>query len=68
MGSMPSRCAFFNVYGPGQDGAGGYASVIPRFIDMMSIGEGSDTVHGDGSQTRDFVHVRDVSAAILQVA
>ena len=33
---------------------------------MMSIGE-APTVHGDGSQTRDFVHVRDVSVAILKL-
>jgi nucleoside-diphosphate-sugar epimerase len=57
---------FFNVYGPGQSATGGYASVIPKFIDMMSIGE-APTVHGDGSQTRDFVHVRDVSVAILKL-
>jgi len=57
---------FFNVYGPGQDGAGGYASVIPRFIEMMSKGN-APIIYGNGSQTRDFVHVRDVSAAILQL-
>jgi UDP-glucose 4-epimerase len=57
---------FFNVYGPGQSATGGYASVIPKFVDMVSMGE-APTIYGDGSQTRDFVHVRDVSMAILKL-
>lgn len=57
---------FFNVYGPGQSATGGYASVIPKFIEMISMGK-APTIYGDGSQTRDFVHVYDVSVAILKL-
>jgi nucleoside-diphosphate-sugar epimerase len=56
---------FFNVYGPGQAGNHPYASVIPRWIEAVRAGKGI-TVYGDGSQTRDFVHVRDVAAALYQ--
>ncbi|MBI4066029.1 NAD-dependent epimerase/dehydratase family protein [Candidatus Kaiserbacteria bacterium] len=54
---------FFNVYGLGQSGNHPYASVIPRWIEMLKK-EKSITIYGDGSQTRDFVHVRDVAEAI----
>lgn len=55
---------FFNVYGPGQPTDNAYASVIPLFIDLMARGL-PVTIHGDGGQTRDFVHVHDVSRTIL---
>jgi len=54
---------FFNVYGPGQMGNHPYASVIPRWIEMTKEGK-PITIYGDGTQTRDFVHVRDVAEAI----
>ncbi len=54
---------FFNVYGPGQKGNHPYASVVPRFIDAIQT-EGIIEVHGDGTQTRDFIHVRDVARAV----
>ncbi|HJL97185.1 MAG TPA: GDP-mannose 4,6-dehydratase [Candidatus Poseidoniaceae archaeon] len=57
---------FFNVYGPGQEASGGYASVIPKFIRMMSDGD-APTIYGDGSQTRDFIHAADVCEAIFQL-
>ena len=47
----------FNVYGPGQAG-GPYAGVIEVFIEQARANEPL-TVHGDGEQTRDFVHVSD---------
>ena len=56
----------FNVYGPGQRADGGYAAVIPKFIDMMVNGE-APTINGDGLHTRDFVHVHDVCSAILSL-
>jgi UDP-glucose 4-epimerase len=55
---------FFNVYGPGQSGE--YAGVITAFVQQARDG-GPLTVHGDGEQTRDFVHVSDVVQA-LQLA
>ncbi len=51
---------YFNVYGPRQSGE--YAGVISVFRDQAAKG-GPLTVHGDGSQTRDFVHVADVVRA-----
>ncbi len=53
---------YFNVYGPRQDPASEYAAVIPIFISKALAGEDL-TIHGDGTQTRDFVHVNDVVQA-----
>jgi len=52
---------YFNVYGPGQTG-GDYAGVIDAFTEQARTGE-PITVHGDGEQTRDFVHIDDVVRA-----
>lgn len=54
---------FFNVYGPHFDPDGPYALVIGRFLKLKSEGKVL-TITGDGSQTRDFVHVYDVAKAI----
>lgn len=54
---------FFNVYGPGQSWNHPYATVIPRWVEAIRAGK-VITVYGDGSQTRDFIHVRDVARAI----
>ena len=54
---------FFNVYGPGQSLNGAYAAVIPKFVEMLTTG-GQPIVHGDGLQSRDFVHVKDLARAI----
>ena len=53
---------YMNVYGPRQDYRGAYTAVMHRMIDRLERGE-SPVVHGDGSQTYDFIHVRDVAAA-----
>ncbi len=53
----------FNVYGPGQPTEGEYALVIGQFLHAARLGEPL-IVHGDGSQRRDFVHVRDVARAM----
>ena len=55
---------FFNVYGIGQRSDSAYAAVIPKFVDLMVQGE-APHVHGDGLQTRDFIHVNDVCEAIF---
>ncbi|WP_158665119.1 NAD-dependent epimerase/dehydratase family protein [Ensifer adhaerens] len=55
---------FFNVYGPGQDPASPYSGVIAKFAERLARGE-NITIHGDGRQTRDFVHVDDVVEALL---
>jgi UDP-glucose 4-epimerase len=50
-----------NVYGPEQATD---SALIARFCDAESLGIGC-TVHGDGSQRRDFVSVHDVCEAVL---
>jgi len=57
---------YFNVYGPRQS-AGDYSGAVSVFRRQAQQGEPL-TVHGDGSQTRDFVHVADVVRANLAAA
>jgi nucleoside-diphosphate-sugar epimerase len=53
---------YFNVYGQRMKLTGAYASVISVFMRMRREGKPL-TITGDGEQTRDFVHVRDVARA-----
>jgi len=53
---------YFNVYGPRQDPVSEYAAVIPRFIACVRNNQ-SLVIHRDGTQTRDFVFVKDVVKA-----
>ena len=55
---------FFNVFGPLQPAGHAYAAVIPAFIDAALRGDAL-TVHGDGTQSRDYVYVGDVARAVL---
>jgi UDP-glucose 4-epimerase len=55
-----------NVYGPRQD-SGLEGGVVAIFLERMAAGEPT-TIFGDGGQTRDFVHVDDVVAAVLAAA
>jgi len=55
---------YFNVYGPRLDPEGPYALVIGRFLKQMQHKE-PVTILGDGEQTRDFTHVRDIVRANL---
>ncbi|MEM0475933.1 MAG: SDR family NAD(P)-dependent oxidoreductase, partial [Candidatus Norongarragalinales archaeon] len=55
---------YFNVYGPRQSTDAFYTSVILSFIKKFDAGE-RPIIHGDGTQTMDFVHVRDVVQANL---
>lgn len=55
---------YFNVFGPRHSARSSYANVIPAFTRRILDGT-SLTMYGDGSQTRDFVHVRDVVRANL---
>ncbi|MFC7045382.1 NAD-dependent epimerase/dehydratase family protein [Halobacteriaceae archaeon GCM10025711] len=57
---------YFNVYGPRQ-AASDYSAVIDAFVEQALAG-GPITVEGDGTQTRDFVHVSDVVQANLLAA
>jgi nucleoside-diphosphate-sugar epimerase len=53
---------YFNVYGPGQSPEGAYALVIAKFLKQVKEGKHM-TITGDGKQTRDFTHIRDVARA-----
>ena len=55
---------FFNVYGPRQDPRSPYSGVISIFCERL-VADLPVAVHGDGRQTRDFVFVGDVVAALL---
>jgi len=51
----------FNVYGPRQS-LNPYSGVIIKFIDRVCKGL-PPVIYGDGTQTRDFIHVLDVCRA-----
>jgi UDP-glucose 4-epimerase len=57
---------FSNVYGPRQD-PHGEAGVVAIFCDRLLDGRPL-TVFGDGRQTRDYVYVQDVIAAVMAAA
>lgn len=54
---------FFNVYGARQDPSSPYSGVISIFAGRLLRGE-ELTIFGDGLQSRDFVHVSTVVAAL----
>src|SRR5690606_22694705 len=54
---------FFNVYGPLQPADHAYAAVVPAFVDAALAGRPLE-IHGDGEQTRDFVHVGSVTRTL----
>jgi len=56
---------YFNVYGPRQPTSGVYALVLGIFLRQWASGKPL-TIHGDGEQRRDFVHVQDVVAANIR--
>jgi UDP-glucose 4-epimerase len=58
---------YFNVYGPGMDPNGAYALAIGKFIKQRIDGQPM-TITGDGTQTRDFTHVKDVVRANILAA
>jgi len=53
---------YFNLYGPGADPSGAYAQAMIKFIHLRKHNKPL-TITGDGEQTRDVVHVRDVVRA-----
>jgi UDP-glucose 4-epimerase len=61
------RLRFFNVFGPRQRADSPYSGVIALFAAALSEGR-TPTVFGDGQQTRDFVYVSDVAAALRLAA
>ena len=57
----------FNVYGPRSKKSGSYGSVMGVFLAQLLAGQPL-TVVGDGTQTRDFVYVSDVTDAFVMAA
>lgn len=55
---------FFNVFGEGQRATGGYRSAVPIFLEQYESYK-PITVTGDGTQTRDWIYVKDVVAALI---
>jgi UDP-glucose 4-epimerase len=58
---------YFNVYGERSPVFGQYAPVIGIFLKQKNEGQPL-TIVGDGSQRRDFIHVKDVAAANILAA
>jgi UDP-glucose 4-epimerase len=58
---------YFNAYGPRMDMTGAYTEVLIRWMDRIAAGQGP-VIFGDGRQTMDFVHVRDIARANLLAA
>jgi UDP-glucose 4-epimerase len=54
----------FNTVGPRQTGA--YGMVLPNFVQKALAGEPM-IVHGDGSQSRSFIHVSDTVGALIRL-
>lgn len=50
---------YFNVYGPRLDPEGQYALVIGKFLKQRQNGQPM-TIWGDGTNTRDYTHVKDI--------
>ncbi len=57
----------FNAYGPGQHLPPVHAPVIPYFL-RQACYNGTLVLHGDGSQTRDYVYVDDAVEAMVTAA
>lgn len=61
------RLRFFNIFGPRQRSDSPYSGVIALFIASMSRGE-IPTIHGDGTQSRDFTYVGNAVLALMRGA
>ncbi|MGP4030572.1 NAD-dependent epimerase/dehydratase family protein [Pseudarthrobacter sp. 1C304] len=58
---------YFNVYGPRMDVHGLYTEVLVRWMERVDDGL-PPLIFGDGRQTMDFVHARDVARANILAA
>jgi UDP-glucose 4-epimerase len=66
--SLPTVCLrFFNVFGPRQNALSAYAAAMPVFFEK-AIRNQEIKIHGDGSQTRDFIYIDDIVSALAFVA
>ena len=62
-GLSSTSLRFFNVFGPRQDPRSAYAAAVPIFI-AKALRDEPIGLHGDGGQTRDFIHVTDIVGAL----
>jgi len=58
---------YFNVYGERQNQHGAYAAVVAKFTNYL-LNKQPLTIFGDGTQTRDFVPVKEVVDANINIA
>ena len=58
---------FFNTYGPRSRTSGAYGAVFGVFLSQKLHGKPL-TVVGNGKQTRDFIHVKDLVSALIKSA
>lgn len=56
---------YFNTYGIGENTKGMYSSVISKFLDSVSRKD-KPVIYGDGTQSRDFVYVKDLAEATYE--
>jgi nucleoside-diphosphate-sugar epimerase len=59
------RLRYFMVFGPGEPSNGSYA-VVTGIFKKNKLENKPLIIHGDGKQTRDFVHVNDIAEANLK--
>jgi len=58
---------YFNVYGPRMDAHGVHTEVLVRWMERIAAGQ-RPVIYGDGTQTMDFVDVRDIARANIIAA
>ena len=56
----------FNFYSPRADPGSPYSGVITKFVARLKAGK-PPVIEGDGKQTRDFIHARDVAEMLALV-
>ena len=57
---------YFNIYGPGENRKGNYASIISLYLNMV-LEKKPITIYGDGKQARDLIYVGDVAEITLRL-
>lgn len=64
LGVKTTSLRYFNVFGPRQNpkSKATYAAAVPMFI-MRALHNQDITIYGDGSQTRDYIYVKDIAHA-----
>ncbi|MBI2085223.1 MAG: NAD-dependent epimerase/dehydratase family protein [Candidatus Aenigmarchaeota archaeon] len=58
-GVRSAAMRFFSVYGPNERAKGEFANIITQFLWCIQKNE-RPLIFGDGKQTRDFIHVKDL--------